>query len=277
MKFVFLLISILVASLGKPEHARGQGLDSVVVEKYYISDNADMSAAGNILPVGSITYRIFVFMKPGYKLQAVFGSEQHPLIISTDRQIYNHPNYGNYIPNLIPDYSLPYNTVMLDSWISMGAASMGGFGIPGYLDDTAGTIKNKYIPQVLQGSGQASAFPVKERDGLNFSCGKPPRVTVLGLDSLLQDLNKINAGNDSSGYSFATINGAWACLEGAVNKTCMPNVIIIGQITTAGKLHFEFNIQLGTPDGKVERYVHSKPSVGEIQSQYLIYHSTDHR
>ena len=44
------------------------GLDSIIVEKYYISDLNDKSvdATGGVLPVGSVTYRIYVDMKPGY-------------------------------------------------------------------------------------------------------------------------------------------------------------------------------------------------------------------
>jgi hypothetical protein len=140
---------------------QGHGLDSIFVEKYYVTDSTDMMLSGSdILPIGSVTYRIFVCMKPGYKLQAVYGSEYHQMTIGSSKQIYNHPNYGNYIPNLIPDYSLRYNTVMLDSWISMGAASMDGFGILKNHDDTAATVENRFVPPMLHNTNGSFGFPL---------------------------------------------------------------------------------------------------------------------
>ena len=253
--------------------AFSQGLDSVVVEKYYASDSADVAAGGNLLEPGSVTYRVFIYMKPGYRLQAIYGSEMHPLTLSSRKKIYNHPNYGNYIPNLIPDYSLPYNTVMLDSWISMGAACMNGIGVPKFYDDTVGTIKNRFKPPVLQNSDFYYSRPVNLWDGIIFIPGKPPLITVLGLDSLLGNLNKVCSGNDTDGYYFKTNNGAWACLEGARNDYSKYNVLLVGQFTTAGEFRFEFNMQLGSPDGKVERYVHSNPTSSEIHFPALMYSS----
>ena len=61
------------------------GLDSIIVEKYYISNAADSIGSigyGN-LSIGSVTYRIYVDMKPGYKFQMAYGNANHPLSIST--------------------------------------------------------------------------------------------------------------------------------------------------------------------------------------------------
>ncbi|MBL7913729.1 MAG: hypothetical protein JNL49_01660 [Bacteroidia bacterium] len=254
----------------------GHGLDSIYVERYYVSDSTDkLLSTPDALPVGSVTYRIFVCMKPGYKLQAVYGSEYHQMTIGSSKQIYNHPNYGNYIPNLIPDYSLRYNTVMLDSWISMGAASMDGFGILKNHDDTASTVENRFTPPMLHNTNEGIGFPLFERDGIRFNSGKPPRVTAIGLDSLLADMNKFVAGTDSTGYYFKTNNGAWACLEGAKNVDGTPNNVVIAQFTTSGDLHFEFNIQLGTPEGQVERFVHSNPDANEILFPALKFNSNN--
>lgn len=252
----------------------GQGLDSIFVEKYYVTDSTDMLLSGSeVLPVGSVTYRVFICMKPGYKLQAVYGSEYHQLVIGSNKPIYNHPNYGNYIPNLVPDYSLRYNTVMLDSWISMGAASMDGYGILKNHDDTSATVENRFTPPMLHNTNGSIGFPLFERDGIRFNSGKPPRVTAIGLDSLLADMNKFIAGTDSTGYYFKTNNGAWACLEGAKNVDGTPNNVIIAQFTTTGDLYFELNIQLGNPDGHVERFVHSNPSTNEVLFTGLKYNS----
>ena len=51
------------------------GLERVVVETYYISDANDTNANidGGTLPIGSVTYRIYADMLPGYKFQAAYG------------------------------------------------------------------------------------------------------------------------------------------------------------------------------------------------------------
>ena len=65
------------------------GLEGIVVERYYCSDKNDSvvtdkySSDKGTLPVGSITYRIYADMLPGYKFQAAFGIPGHPLKIST--------------------------------------------------------------------------------------------------------------------------------------------------------------------------------------------------
>ena len=51
-------------------------LDSVFVEKYHKATVADNALDAN-LPVGSVTYRIYIDMKPGYRLQSVYGVKNH--------------------------------------------------------------------------------------------------------------------------------------------------------------------------------------------------------
>jgi hypothetical protein len=55
----------------------------------------------------------------------------------------------------------------------------------------------------------------------------------------------------------------------------MPNTnkIIIAQLTTNGDLYFELNVQLGSPDGKIQRYVAKNPSEKELTHKDLIYHT----
>ncbi|HMT30179.1 MAG TPA: hypothetical protein PKD91_12955, partial [Bacteroidia bacterium] len=61
-----------------------QGLENVIVERYYITDRNDARGEdANAIEVNSITYRVFVDMKPGYNLQSVFGSPDHALSLST--------------------------------------------------------------------------------------------------------------------------------------------------------------------------------------------------
>jgi len=49
------------------------GLTRIIVEKYYVSNAADATKSVGNLPVGSVTYRLYVEMLPGYKFQAAYG------------------------------------------------------------------------------------------------------------------------------------------------------------------------------------------------------------
>lgn len=247
-----------------------QGIENVIVEKYYVSENRDtiLSLPGT-LPAGTVTYRVFIDMKPGYKLQSVYGSPGHELKITTTTFFYNHPNYGNYIANLIMDYCLKYNTVMLDSWISMGASSQESFGVPKMNDDTAGTVVNTFTPPMLQNHSITAGIPICVKDGMQFNHGKPPRVSALGIDKLFDALDKLIVA-DSSGYIFTTENGAWGCLGGAEGLDKEANIVLIGQFTTSGDFSFEFNLQLGRPEGGVEQHVARNPVSNEIEDARLI-------
>ena len=73
------------------------GLEGVIVEKFYVSteaDNAGKLYSGD-LPKGSVTYRIYVDLKPGFRFQAAYGSPQHPLVIESTKNFYNHLENGN--------------------------------------------------------------------------------------------------------------------------------------------------------------------------------------
>ncbi|HNR19546.1 MAG TPA: hypothetical protein PKN75_07750 [Bacteroidia bacterium] len=61
------------------------GLENLIVEKYYISEPNDTNANidGGVLPLGSVTYRLYADMLPGYRFQAVYGVPGHEMRIET--------------------------------------------------------------------------------------------------------------------------------------------------------------------------------------------------
>ena len=67
--FSLIFISSLIAGLVKAQN----GLENITVEKYYVSNAADATGSIGVLPVGSVTYRIFADLLPGYKFQAAYG------------------------------------------------------------------------------------------------------------------------------------------------------------------------------------------------------------
>jgi hypothetical protein len=82
------------------------GLQSIVVEKYYVANAADAAYAatagnGGTLPVGSVTFRIYADMLPGYNFQALYGTpgaSGHTLLVNTTTAFFNNENYGSTTP-----------------------------------------------------------------------------------------------------------------------------------------------------------------------------------
>ena len=87
-----------------------------------------------------------------------------------------------------------------------------------------------------------------------------PQLTIYQLDEPLKGLFA-----ESKQSEILVTDGAWACLgKGASAPKSYKNVLLLAQLTTAGKLSYELNLQLGTPDGKSLRYVASNPTTEEL-------------
>jgi hypothetical protein len=244
-----------------------QGLEKIIVEKYYISDAHDTiknNIAGK-LPAGSVTYRIYVDMLPGYKFQAAFGIEGHELRIETTTAFFNNKYSGGIVANEIPQQNLSDNTVMLDSWLSTGAACENSMGILKTDDNGNETKTNK--DSMLQNNNPIAGIPLKERDGL-VSFDKIPKVTSFQIDSVASAA----FGNNAGSSIFLLNNASWASLYGSKGTTS-DNRVLIAQVTTNGIFSFELNIQIGTPTGGVEQYVAKKPNGKEIYRADLSYSS----
>lgn len=266
MKRIYLVALMLITGfVSKAQN----GLENVVVETYYISNANDASADldGGVLPVGSVTYRIYADLLQGYKFQAAYGVPGHDLKIATTTLFWNNEDRGSTSPTFSKTNAVR-NTVMLDSWLSVGAACNGNFGIMKSMDDGLNNAVNNYSPQVLQNNDPAMGIPLTVQDG--FFAGLPEAVTAVGISNEITVFDNQNDG--TNGPLFMTNNGSWASLNGSIGDP-FDNKVLIAQITTNGTLSFELNIQIGTPTGGVENYVASNPVTGEISIPSLTYTS----
>ncbi len=257
MKKIILFANLLLLSV----FLHAQGLENIIVEKYYVSTTADSIGSIGNLAVGSVTYRFYADMLPGYKLQAVFGNPAHELRIATSTSFFNNEDYGNTSPNGISVNNTKKNTVMLDSWISVGAAASGKLGVL-KSEDSDGSIGN--TNSLLQNSDISIGRSLTSFDGM--VAGAPEAVTTIGLTTPLSVFD----ATSGSGNLFSSNNGAWSALNGVKGPTAS-NRVLIAQITTNGTLNYKFNIQIkDTVTNTIKKYVAENPQSGEFQLASLM-------
>lgn len=221
-------------------------LEAIIVERYYVSDTLDVTDSdGGFLDTCSVTYRVFVDLKAGYRMQAVFGNERNLLKLETETVFFNNEDRGEISGNLIGANYLGDNTVALDSWVSMGPASNSHWGVLKTADSDGSVVGGENSDGGSEGVdggilvyvNDVIGTPISEADGLIE--GTVPTLTAVGL-------NLDIFGDENLGSVFETSGGAWAVLEGVVGPTD-ENIVLIGQFTTQGQFTFRMNIQIGIP------------------------------
>jgi len=256
--FLFILIS-------KTSFSQN-GLEGVIVEKYYISNSADASGSSGILPSGSTTYRVFIDLLPGYTFQAAYGVPNHELRFQTSTSFFNNEDYGTTVPTF-SKINARNNTVMLDSWLSGGASCSANFGILKTEDGVAGGTNVININGILANNDPNAGIPLTTQDGIY--AGTTPSVTLLGFTPA--ELNVFDA-TSNAGNLISTQNASWAVLGGSTGPIPSVNKILIAQFTTNGTFSFKLNIQIGTPTpGVSQNFVAENPTGNEILFPGLIY------
>ena len=251
------VLSLLTSSIAFGQYAPPdcEAIEEIIVERYYISDENDAADEdGGQLAAGSTTWRVYVDLKSDYVLQSVFGSEANPLSIETTTEFFNNEDRGDELGDAIPANRLGDNTVALDSYITLGAASDEHLGVL-KSDDTDGQIiagsENDGGSEGAEGGLLINdlpeiGIPLTDADGLiegtiiSAGTGEEAAVTTIGLDaSTFADQN--------SSDPLIVENGAWAVLGGVVGPTD-ENRILIAQITTDGDFSFQLNMRIGIPE-----------------------------
>lgn len=247
--------------------AYAQGLEGIVVEKFYSSDAADAADAATEgattpLTVGSTTYRVYVDMAPGYKFSLLYGSPTHTLTVNSTANFYNDPNWGVTVDaGTISALNIVKNTAMIDSYFTTGGASSGKVGVA-KTADTDGALAN-IDGLLVNNPGSCFGLPIQgggAQDGLTNSS-----VTTYIAPNTVGITNQLDALEGTvPGSSIVLTDASIAALGGVVGPTA-DNRVLIGQFTTSGNLSFALNIQLiniGT--GLPENYVASSPVGGEL-------------
>lgn len=271
MKKWYLIAATGVASIFTTELSAQNGLEGIVVEKFYISDAADSTDAadnGAVYPlhVGSTTYRVYADLQPGYSVIQLFGSQQHPWEIGTTTAFYNDPNWGVSVYQGTSVNNTKKNTQLIDSYLTIGGVANGLCGVL-KTEDTDGTIGNNQ--GILANNDAAAGAPITGGAGVDgLMPGTPILPNVLGITS------ELDVFDQTAGGGFLVSNGAVAALGGMQGVTSS-NMVLIGQFTTDGIFSFKMNLQLGTPSaGGSEIWVAENPTTGEFQDSTLIYTST---
>lgn len=270
-----ILLSLFTAVFMSVQFMHAQGLEGIIVERYYQTDAADETdAMDNVsavpLTAGSVVYRVFVDMAPGYKFSQIFGTPDHNLTVNATADFYNDPSYGVTVnPGTVSANNIRKHTALIDSWFTTGGASNGKVGVL-KIEDMDGSVGNQH-GVLANNPGGCYGVPITgtgAQDGMTPN--SPTTYLVpnsLGLGAALDALDQ------TAGNTVLIDNGAIAALGGIVGPT-ESNRVMIAQFTVHGDITFALNVQLvNATTGAAENYVASNPASGELTHPTLTYNS----
>ena len=253
-------------------------LDGIVLEKYYVTDAADGAAssanAGGVLTVGSVAYRLYVDMAPGYELISVYGENTpasnkiDPLIIKSTAKFYNHNDRGQTFAYDISNTQLPNNTVLLDSWLTTGRVSTALYQGQLKTDDTNGSLLSG--SSVYNNTAGGIGIAVKIQDGLTATgAASIPWAVSPGTGPLVDAI--FGTANPPAPDSLLLTDNSLGITGGSlVGPAGSGNRVLIGQFTTAGFLSYKLNViirQVGTTN--IEEWVAETPQAGQFTHSSL--------
>ncbi len=267
MKKITLSIGLaLLAFFSKAQVVNG--LDSIIVEKYYISNAADATTnkTEGVLPAGFVTYRVFASLHPGYSLQALFGNSAsggvHTVLISTTTTFFNNIDRGDYDVGKISSTYLNQKSLALDSWLSVGGSAQGQFGVLKSKDNGAANLIFPHSPSnMLANKDTLIGIPLSVQDGM--VAGSPATITFVGDAETNATTVFGPSAQGTKTFSitngFVSANVSHGTLVGATGPSIDSTRVLIGQFTTNGSFHFELHLQIGTPGAGVQRFVANNP------------------
>lgn len=251
-------------------------VENVLVEKYYYSDaNDSLDTDGGFLPIGSITYRVFVDLVKGSTITKIYGDSLHTIKFFSTNSFFNNTDRGKSYGYEIDNTKLSKNTVALDSWITLGAASKKHLGIPKVNDPDSSIIGGTHndggsvglVPGLISNNSSVAGIPVTDKDGMVQVVSIPTNYTPSGDLPILSSSDTSIFGDNSKTY-FESNNAALQC-SGASGFDSL-NLVLVAQLTTIGDLNFEINVEVKDSLGNLIRYVANGVDTSYIQNQVLV-------
>ena len=266
MKKITLFLGLLIGS----SVANAQGLENIIVEKYYVSNAADSIGSVGILPKGSVTYRIFVDMAPRYRFIAIEGNANHELRVATTTSFYNHTTKGQKTGDKISSSDLGNKTLALDSWFSVGGAPDDQIGVLKSDDDGAENLTQANSSLLQNATSGTYSIALTTQDGMKV--GTPSAVAVVGFGTSQTELAHI--------FKTSQLGGLVSSFDGLIYSQDSPagvhgydslgvNKLLIGQFTTNGVFSFELNVNIKDRFGKEEKYVAKNPVLVGTEMEIL--------
>jgi len=241
-------------------HAQNE-IEDVRVETYYIADANDATdGTGGVLAPGSRTYRVFLDLGEGCSLLAMYGDSNHMFTVASTAPFFNNLDRGRTYGHQISNSALDENTVALDSWLSLGAASNQKYGVEKSVDtdgSIVGGVNNDGGSAAIAGgllvnTDVDAGIPLITQDGLvplNGGTVPPNGFYIQGNEPTAVLL-------DSTLYTeFTSQDFIMGCSTPGVSGPTAENTVLLAQLTTNGELRFALNVIVRRPDGSTVRFV----------------------
>jgi len=264
-----LFLLFCICFLSTPLLKAQKGLENIRVEKFYISSAQDTVGSNEYgyLPIGSTTYRIYADLAPVYRFQAIYGDVNHELRIATTTRFFNCAMQSGTSSMDIEPLYLKDGSLILDSWISVGAAALDYQAVMKTMDDTLPSLALNNVIRLFQNEDPAMGIPLTKSDGMK-KLRLQPSPAFFNFKNELKYFDYMY--RDSVNGILSTHDGAWASYGGTVGPH-PENQVLLGQFTTDGVFSFELNMQVAIPGGGAERYVSKNAVDSEFVFPALIY------
>ncbi|MCX6296036.1 MAG: T9SS type A sorting domain-containing protein [Bacteroidetes bacterium] len=249
-------------------------IQNVIVEKYYVSDTLDATDSTNffadptyltpILPVDSITYRVYVQLDSGYKIKKIYGTTCNPLKIISTANFFNNidrpSEYFGY--QIVKNYFSSNPTLALDSWLTLGLCAKNTTGSLRYrgvlkTDDPDGSFiggtnngggTESIIGGIVQNNDVIAGIPIDTADGMEINTSTFSTPFWNGITDL-SSVDTTVFGNVNIGSQFINTSGFLQETTGASGDSLLGNKVLVAQLTTTGTITFELNLELIDPSG----------------------------
>jgi hypothetical protein len=284
LKNLFLLALTLTAMTGSAQ------LENLYIEKYYISDANDATdTTGGVLTEGTTTYRIYAKLIPGSAVARIYGDVAHPFSISSTETFFNHGTEGKTFGKDFLKPRLGESLVALDTYLTLGQVAKQGpnlyFGIPKNQDSDGSFIGgtnsdggSEMLPQGLMNNQTTEmGLALTQADGIDTMQIASSNWNSAGILDFI-------TGNDSTIFG-SLVSGNAFYSEQFYLTSSIPydgvladsNFVLLAQLTTAGELSFNINLDVVYTDAngtlQTISYV-SKDTLldnGEVFNPFLSY------